>query len=311
MLLGDLRSVLTCEYPEWNASRSQQHVETGDAILRTARSFGYEWRQFSNIQPEGEYNFRIYFGDDPCAIFAGTTVLDVGCGKARHLFHASRWAKTCIGVDLSAAVDAAFANTRRLPNVHIVQASVFALPFRPATFDVAYSLGVLHHLPEPEQGFRTMLQYVRPGGYVRVYLYWSMAGQPAWKRSLLWCVTQLRKLTTHMPLPMLKAFSRLVAAGCYVTFVSAYKLLRSTRWSRFAETLPLKAYADYPFGVVYQDQFDRFSAPIENRYDREEVAAWLSRAGLESRDVIASCGWIGFGRVPAKPSLVSASTPAG
>src|SRR2546426_5015037 len=34
------------------------------------------------------------------------------------------------------------------------------------------------------------------------------------------------------------------------------------------ETWPLFVYAKYPFNVLYNDQFDRFSAPIEKRYDR-------------------------------------------
>ena len=45
----------------------------------------------------------------------------------------------------------------------------------------------------------------------------------------------------------------------------------------------MKQYARYPFRVCVNDQFNRLSAPIENRYTRAEVEAWLLRAGLVAR----------------------------
>jgi hypothetical protein len=64
----------------------------------------------------------------------------------------------------------------------------------------------------------------------------------------------------------------------------------------------MKQYADYPFRVCVNDQFDRFSAPIENRYTREEVEGWLKRAGLEEITVHPNFGWVGSGRKKAKIS---------
>jgi hypothetical protein len=62
--------------------------------------------------------------------------------------------------------------------------------------------------------------------------------------------------------------------------------------------LPLKTYADYPFSVLVTDQFDRFSAPIEHRYDRGEVESMLQRAGLSDVTVLSNAGWIGDGTRP-------------
>jgi hypothetical protein len=62
--------------------------------------------------------------------------------------------------------------------------------------------------------------------------------------------------------------------------------------------LPMRQYADYPFGVCVNDQFDRFSAPVENRYTRAEVLDWLERAGLEGATVLPNWGWLGTGRKP-------------
>jgi hypothetical protein len=47
--------------------------------------------------------------------------------------------------------------------------------------------------------------------------------------------------------------------------------------------------------VLYNDQFDRFSAPIEKRYSEAEVAALLESAGLREVRVFSRFGWIGDG----------------
>jgi SAM-dependent methyltransferase/uncharacterized protein YbaR (Trm112 family) len=308
MLLGPLRASLKEEYPDFfSHSKEQLETETDerpDSKLRTMRSFGYEWRHFSDFRPEGEANFRWSFAAYPPESLRGKVLLDAGCGKGRHLFFAAQHAQKVIGVDLSPAVDAAFDNTGHLNNVHIVQADLFQLPLRQQSFDMVYSLGVLHHLPEPEAGFREILRYGKPGADVLVYLYWSLNDEPRWKKHLLNLVGMVRRVTTRLPFPLLRAFSWCVAVGCEVGFVAPYRALRNTRWKAFAETLPLKLYADFPFRLLYQDQFDRFSAPIENRYDREEVEGWLTRSGLEDWDIVRGSGWRAMGKVP------SLSTPA-
>jgi hypothetical protein len=61
------------------------------------------------------------------------------------------------------------------------------------------------------------------------------------------------------------------------------------------ESWPLAIYVKYPFNVLYNDQFDRFSAPIEKRYSEEEVRDLLESAGLRSVRVHSKYGWIGDG----------------
>ena len=119
-------------------------------------------------------------------------------------------------------------------------------------------------------------------------------------------------MTTRMPRPLLRALSYPIAATLFGVFVLPYRISRRVpRLERFARGFPLKAYADYPFGVCINDQFDRFSAPIEWRFTADEVNAILTDAGFVDVVVLDNNGWIGSGRRPdADPTAISLETAA-
>jgi len=58
------------------------------------------------------------------------------------------------------------------------QGDILDLAQAPASFDVATSTGVLHHMDDPVAGLRAIGQAVRPGGVVRVALYSERARSP-------------------------------------------------------------------------------------------------------------------------------------
>jgi hypothetical protein len=83
-------------------------------------------------------------------------------------------------------------------------------------------------------------------------------------------------------------------------FVLPFRLMRGVkRLDRLTAALPLKTYANYPFGVCVNDQFDRFSAPIEWRFTANEVKALLVNGGFTETVVLENHGWVGSGRRPA------------
>jgi SAM-dependent methyltransferase len=272
-------------------------VDTRQA--QTARSFGFEWSHFPEMYDEWERNFFDYMSPYGPGFFRGKRVLDAGCGSGRHAYYAAQNGAEVWAIDLGPAVEVARRNTADCDAVHVVQADLHRPPFAPESFDFIYSIGVLHHLPDPEAAFRRLLQFLKPGGDIHIYLYWKPEEQPL-KSALLAAVTMLRHLTVRLPHWLLYALSYPAAWAAFAFFVWPYKLLRHIpRLRRLAEKIPMKQYAQYPFRVCVNDQFDRFSAPIENRYTKVEVEGWLKRAGLEDVSVRANYGWVGSGRKPA------------
>ena len=302
MLPRPMRSRLQADYPLAREAFEEgpDDVAPGpegfshDVKQQTADSFAYQWQRFGGLREEWRKNFIGYMQPHTPESFADRLVLDVGTGSGRHAFHAAELGARVVAVDLGRSIDVARINLPR--EALTVQADAEQLPFEPGAFDFVMSIGVLHHLPDPERALKRIAPLAREGEHVHIDLYW--VPEHAWHARALRVVSAVRTITVHLPHRLLHALCIPLAAGLALTVVWPYRLLRRVpQLRRVAYAFPLKTYADYPFGVLVNDQFDRFSAPLEARYTRPEVLAMLRRAGLTDVRVLANHGWVGDGRV--------------
>jgi SAM-dependent methyltransferase len=268
---------------------------------RTQVLFGDEWQRFPELLAVHAEIFRWYFeGDGPVA-WPDLRVLDAGCGMGRWLHFAREQGARIVGMDVSAAVDVAA--QREGARADFVQGDLRCPPFPAESFDLVYSFGVVHHLAQPAAAVRALAALVRPGGTLRLYVYRSLADEGLTRRALLGAVTALRSLTTRLPPDALHAFSWAVAAIAEVAFLAPRRALRGWRLGdRLTRGLPLVHYVDVPFRMLVAEQFDRFGAPLEGRYRRDEVEGWLRGAGLEVRAVLPGLGWRAIARKPRSPA---------
>lgn len=105
---------------------------------------------------------------------AGEQVLEVGCGTGSDLLQFARHGAYATGVDITER-HLALARERVGKAARVLRADARSLPFPTATFDFAYSHGVLHHSDEPRNITREILRVLKPKGRFNIHVYalWS------------------------------------------------------------------------------------------------------------------------------------------
>lgn len=273
-------------------------IADGAAVdRRTQESFGYEWQRFAEVLPDYTEEADNYFHVVPDDVTRDAVVLDAGCGMGR-------WARYAAGlpirrlyaIDFSAAVDRAAAVLDSIEHAHPVQADVTRLPFRRETFDFAYCLGVLHHLEDPDAGMRAIAGAVKPNGALLVYLYYALDNRPSLYRWLFRAVRVVRRLTVRLPKPVMGRLAAIIGTLVYWPVARMAGAFERVGLRRLATAMPLAHYRRYSLRFMITDAFDRFATPIERRYTRADIRAWLARYGFDATFSVRTPHWVVFGR---------------
>ncbi|MEK6954500.1 MAG: methyltransferase domain-containing protein [Candidatus Micrarchaeota archaeon] len=253
-----------------------------NAKAKTSKSFGYEWKKFPHFHRIYKRQFIDWLSPNKPSMFEGKLVLDAGCGMGRHLAVASDYAREIVGIDLSEAVDASYGNLRSRKNVHLVQADIYNLPFgRP--FDLAYSIGVLHHLPNPQAGFKSILTHIRRGGQIFVWVYGHEGNFV-----MVNIIEPFRKLfTSRLPHGALYLLCHPVTIALELSCL-LYQLLNAIPLVNIAaKYLPSNTYllyiANFSFRHKLAIVFDFLSAPLARYYRKAEFAKWFANAKLKAK----------------------------
>jgi SAM-dependent methyltransferase len=266
---------------------------------KTASAFGWQWQQFGRLYDEYEAEFLDWIRPIEPDFFRHKIVLDAGCGNGRHALHAARYgAKEVIAMDLSAAVETAYANTGQLPNAHVIQGDIYHPPFKRTAsggpFDFIYSIGVLHHLPDPEAGFQSLVSCLSQDGAIFAWVY----GRENNGVVHHFINPVRRALTSRMPYSLLPVIAWPVSVVFHAAVKGVYRPLRKTPVFPW---LPLNDYlyslSSFSFRRNYNIVYDHLVAPVAFYLRREEFEEWFQRAGLSGVGISwrNKNSWRGFG----------------
>lgn len=265
----------------------------------TARNFGVQWQLFDELNDGYEQQFLDWIAPVTPEFVKGSLVLEGGCGKGRHTLCLARWgAAGVIAVDLSDAVDVAYRRVGALPNAHVVQADIYKLPLRPV-FDYALSVGVLHHLPRPRDGFAALVRKLRPGAAISAWVYGKEGNE--W---IVRFVDPVRRLvTSKLPAAVLYWVAFVPATLVYLAARAVYAPLANTAAGK---RLPYRDYLLYISGFSYREihsiVFDHLNAPTAFYIGRPDFEDWFHAAGLERATIVQHNrnSWKGFGTMPSR-----------
>lgn len=240
---------------------------------RTISDFGEQWGRYTSN--DGYYASLELFTDIcgpllPLEKISGARVADIGSGTGRivcMLLEAGT--SRVIAVEPSDAFDVLKENTAEYADrIEYIKDKGEALP-RDRNLDYVFSIGVLHHIPDPGVVVKAALEALRPGGRMLVWLY-GQEGNEAYLRF----AKPLRAITTHLPAPMLAGVSHLLNAvlGVYIVLC------------RFLP-LPMHSYinnvlAKFSWRKRFLVIYDQLNPKVAKYYTKAEAAELLEKGGF-------------------------------
>ena len=249
-------------------------AEDSDDVIQTTDGFARNWNDYNEVILDNEALndelFRDWIAPVDPATFAGKLVVEPGCGMGRWLRVAAKYSpRTLIGIDYSAIAYTAAQNVRDLENVHVIRADIRRLPLKKRV-ETIYCLGVIHHMPAPEEAFDNLVSVLGPGGTVNVWVYGKEGN--GWIHSL---VTPLRQhVTSRLPHRLLGWLSSALAVP-----------LRAASMVAVRFPVPYRDYlrylSRYPFRYMTHVIYDHLVPEIAHYLSREEIERWPRKHGLD------------------------------
>ena len=246
-----------------------------DLAAGSPERFGYAWHRFSLPSAAQEEQFRRWTSlIDSASGWRGMTFLDGGCGAGRNSYWAMSWgAAGGVAVDVDErALAAARGNLAAFPSVEVRHRSLYDLDLDNAV-DIAFSIGVVHHLSDPDRALAALVRAARPGGRVLVWLY----GVENMELYLKLFAPVRRALFSRLPMPALAALAHMPCAALWLALRLGLGRIEYVRLLR-----------GFPYRHLHAIVLDQMLPRIATHYTRARAEALLARAGLTD---VRSC-WV-------------------
>jgi 2-polyprenyl-3-methyl-5-hydroxy-6-metoxy-1,4-benzoquinol methylase len=131
--------------------------------------FDYQWENLDDFYleyNEDRINELLKFSQIEASFFKGKKCLDAGCGVGRYTYALMK---------LGAEVKSFDASEKAITACKKINSDAYVLDINSLkpnpVYDFVLCWGVLHHLPNPREGFRKVVSQVKPGGIVHIMVY--------------------------------------------------------------------------------------------------------------------------------------------
>ncbi|MBA3662160.1 MAG: methyltransferase domain-containing protein [Gammaproteobacteria bacterium] len=252
-----------------------------------ADSFGYQWNLYKYTQvdrfsktKQSQQRFYLETGWTK-ETMQNNWVLEVGCGNGRFLEVSSRSDCQVVGVDMSSAIDAAQELYQDKDNVHLIQASIYELPFREQTFDKCYCIGVIQHTPSPKKSITALQSVVKKNGELALTIY----ERKPW--TLLYGKYLLRPLTTRINKKLLLWSIKIVSPLLFIMTEILFRIPFLGKcfkfiipYANYVEMTDLSMKQRYEWAIL--DTFDMLSPAYDSPMTEKEVCQCLELCDIKN-----------------------------
>jgi SAM-dependent methyltransferase len=234
----------------------------------SSERFGYEWNHYNEIRPVYETHFRKWTPFFQPADWQDKRVLDVGCGTGRNsVWPLTYGAAEVVAIDVDdLSLNVARKNLAKFPNAQVLKRSAYDIGFQDH-FDVAFSIGVIHHLEDPKLALRQMMMAAKPGGKVLIWVYGYENNE--W---IVRFVDPLRKLL----------FSRLPIGVVHHLSLYPSALLWLFLRAGFGRIAYFELLRTFSFRHIRSIVFDQMLPRIAHYWDRDTVQKMMDEVGLRN-----------------------------
>lgn len=245
--------------------------------------FGYEWGTYSEITSIYEEQFKRWTKLIPEKEWKDKTFLDVGCGMGRNSFWPMGYgAKMGVGIDIDQrSLSATKINMSKYPQYQTRQLSAYDIDYN-CEFDIVFSIGVIHHLEDPQKALEKMTRATKPGGKVLIWVYGQENVQ--WVNTLF---DPFRKyIFSKLPISLTHFLSLIPTALLWIFLkiglgkIEYFHLLRK-----------------FTFWHLRSIVFDQMLPQIANYWSREEVLLLMETSGLKNIKIehVNDMSWCALG----------------
>jgi len=243
--------------------------------------FGFEWDKYSNLDSNYEKQFKNWTHPLGLDDFKDKKVLDAGCGMGRNSYWPLKWgAEEVVAFDYDKrSVEAAKKNLSKFNNAHIVYRSIYDIEWQ-NKFDIAFSIGVIHHLKDPKKATKKLLDSTKEGGTLLFWLY-SYEGY----KWLVKYINPIRKnFTSKLPLPLVHFLSYFLSIPLWV-FVKIFR----------GPSDYLKQLSTFKFWHLHSIVFDQLIPEVANYWKKEDVEELFQGLNFKELKIAPppnNCGWV-------------------
>ncbi len=260
-----------------------------------ADTFGFEWKKWSRIQFENEninkpmqgHTERMFYRITGASEqeLSGKLVIEFGCGPGRFIDIVRKSNGIVVGIDMSLAVESARENFQGDKKVLIVQGDLLNPPFKKDSFDFGYTIGVLHHTPDPYKGLEQLHKVVKPNGKICVCVYPKRSLYAAFSVLCFRKIHQFlrKKINERTAINFSLSYSYFSAYCLYYLYkpLKMVPVINITAYIAAGVFLPVFDLPDVNWRVL--DTFDAITPEYASTHTSREVQGWLSK--LHCRDI--------------------------
>lgn len=252
--------------------------------MSSEERFGFEWNKYNFMDENYKIQFERWVFPLVKKDFENKKVLDAGCGMGRNSYWTLSWgAERVTAFDCDTrSVEAAKKNLINFKNAEVFYKSIYDIDWN-NEFDIAFSIGVVHHLKNPKAALQNLVKSLKSRGKLLIWVY-SREGNGL----VVKVINPIRKLiTSKLPVRLTYFLSYFFSAPLFV-FLKIFRPKNSY----------LNQLRNFKFWHIHSIVFDQLIPDIANYWTKKEVEELMSGLGLKEFSVSRPSngqGWTAVG----------------